>query len=74
MALDKKRIEAGENLTTEFKREYIEEIKKIITAFANMIKETDGTQYEQVRSLNQDLTFNTAKKFFEMESVPFGPA
>jgi len=174
MALDMKRIEAGENLTTEFKREYTEEIKKTVIAFANtaggtlyigvnddktvagvddpddtllkvtssirsgikpdvtlfvdyksekigkatviaivvqkgtacpyylagkgirpegvyvrqgassvpatetailnMIKETDGTQYEQVRSLNQDLTFNTAKKFFEMESVPFGPA
>jgi len=173
MALDMKRIEAGENLTTEFKREYTEELKKTIIAFANtaggtlyiginddktvagvddpddtllkvtssirsgikpdvtlfvdymtekigkatviavvvqkgtacpyylagkgirpegvfvrqgassvpatetailnMIKETDGTQYEQVRSLNQDLTFNAAKKFFEMESVPFGP-
>jgi ATP-dependent DNA helicase RecG len=39
-----------------------------------MIKETDGTQYEQVRSLNQDLTFKTAKQFFERENVPFGPA
>ena len=172
MALDMKRIGAGENFTTEFKREYTEEIKKTIVAFANtsggtlyigvnddksitgvknpdetllqvtnvvrsaikpdvtmfvdyktekigetsvivvtvqrgtacpyyltgkgirpegvyvrqgassvpasetvilnMIKETDGTQYEVVRSLNQDLTFNEAEKFFQMENILFG--
>jgi ATP-dependent DNA helicase RecG len=172
MALDLKQIELGENLTTEFKREYTEEIKKTIVAFANtaggtlyiginddksiagvsnpddtmlqvnnmvrsaikpdltlfvecktektgkakiiaitvqkgtacpyyiagkgirpegvyirqgassvpatetaifnMIKETDGEKYEEVRSLNQDLTFKEAKKFFERENVPFG--
>jgi len=38
-----------------------------------MIKETDGEKYEEVRSLNQDLTFSTAKKFFRMKDVPFGP-
>jgi ATP-dependent DNA helicase RecG len=37
-----------------------------------MIKETDGEKYEEVRSLNQDLTFRAAKQFFEMENVPFG--
>jgi len=172
MALDINRIEAGENLTTEFKREYTEEIKKTIVAFANtaggklyiginddktitgvantddtllqinnairsaikpditlfvdlktekkgkaaiiavtvqkgtacpyylagkgirpegvyvrhgassvpasetailnMIKETDGEKYEEVRSLNQDLTFNATKQFFKTENVPFG--
>jgi len=36
------RIEAGENLTTEFKREYTEEIKKTIVAFANT---AGGTLY-----------------------------
>jgi len=35
MALDINRIEDGENLTTEFKREYTEEIKKTVIAFAN---------------------------------------
>ena len=35
MGLDLKRIEEGENLTTEFKREYTEEVKKTIVAFAN---------------------------------------
>ena len=75
MAIDMKQIELGENLTTEFKREYTEEIKKTIIAFAetairNMIKETE--KYEDVRSLNQDLTFKEAKKFFDRENVPFG--
>ena len=35
MAISIKHIESGENLTTEFKREYTEEIKKTIVAFAN---------------------------------------
>ena len=35
MAFDIERIKAGENLTTEFKREYTEEIKNTIIAFAN---------------------------------------
>ena len=38
----------------------------------DMLKETDGEKYEEVRSLNQDLTFNATKQFFEMENVPFG--
>jgi len=41
------------------------------TAILNMIKETDGEKFEEVRSLNQDLTFKEAKKFFEIENVPF---
>ena len=35
MAFDIERIKAGENLNTEFKGEYTEEIKKTIIAFAN---------------------------------------
>ena len=42
MALNRKQIEAGESLTTEFKREYTEEIKKTIVAFANT---SGGTLY-----------------------------
>jgi ATP-dependent DNA helicase RecG len=38
-----------------------------------MIKETDGEKYEEVRSLNQDLTFKEAEQFFETQDVPFGP-
>jgi len=42
MALDIKRLETGESLTTEFKREYTEETKKTIIAFANT---AGGTLY-----------------------------
>jgi ATP-dependent DNA helicase RecG len=41
------------------------------TAILNMIKETDGEKYEEVRSLIQDLTFRETERFFEMENVPF---
>ena len=41
------------------------------TAILNMIKETDGTQYEKVRSLNQDLTFTEAEKFFKDKNISF---
>jgi ATP-dependent DNA helicase RecG len=37
-----------------------------------MIKETDGEKYEEVRSLNQDLTFIEAERFFKMKDIPFG--
>jgi len=42
------------------------------TAILNMIKETDGEKYDEVRSLNQDLTFDATKEFFKKENVPFG--
>ena len=173
MGLDLKHIEVGENLNTEFKREYTEEVKKTIVAFANtsggtayigidddgtvvgvdkpddtmlqvtnmarlgikpdvtlfldcktervgkaaivvvtvqkgtscpyylagkgirpegvyvrqgassvpasepailnMIRETDGEKYEEVRSLSQDLTFDATGQFFDRENVPFEP-
>jgi ATP-dependent DNA helicase RecG len=41
------------------------------TAILNMIKETDGEKYEEVRSLNQELTFNVTKQFFQKEMFPF---
>jgi ATP-dependent DNA helicase RecG len=42
------------------------------TAILQMIKETDGEQYEDVRSLNQELTFVEADKEFKTQNVPFG--
>lgn len=44
------------------------------TAILRMIKETDGEKYEDVRSLNQELTFEEAKKEFKMREVSFGVA
>lgn len=37
----------------------------------DMIKQNDGTTFDKVRSLNQELTFDFAEKFFEKYGVPF---
>lgn len=44
------------------------------TAILKMIKETDGDDYEDVRSLQQALTFEQASKVFERKQVAFGTA
>lgn len=41
-------------------------------AIRQMIKETDGDSFEDMRSLNQVLTFETAKKEFKARNVTFG--
>lgn len=43
------------------------------TAIRRMIKETDGDRFEAMRCLNQDLTFETTKKEFELRKTDFGP-
>ncbi len=43
------------------------------TAIRRMIKETDGDRFEAMRSLDQELTFETAKKEFALRKVEFGP-
>lgn len=42
------------------------------TAIRRMIKETDGDRFEAMRCLNQDLTFKTTKKEFELRKTDFG--
>lgn len=42
------------------------------TLILKMIKDTDGVKYEDVRSLNQELTFQYAQNEFNMRGVPFG--
>lgn len=42
------------------------------SAILKIIKETDGDDYETVRSLNQELTFQDAERFFGEERIPFG--
>ena len=44
------------------------------TAIRRMIKETDGNHFEEMRSLEQDLTFKTAEKEFSERNIPFGPS
>ena len=41
-------------------------------AIRQMIKETDGDSFEDMRSLNQKLTFKSTKKEFETRDIPFG--
>ena len=41
------------------------------TAILRMIKETDGEKYEDIRSLNQDLTFIEAIKEFQIHNIAF---
>ena len=43
------------------------------TAIRRMIKETDGDRFEAMRCLNQELTFEAAKKEFMLRQVEFGP-
>ncbi|MCI8490730.1 MAG: AAA family ATPase [Lachnospiraceae bacterium] len=42
------------------------------TMIRYMIKETDGDRFEEMRSLNQELTFRAAKKEFSVREIPFG--
>lgn len=42
------------------------------TAIQQMIKETDGDSFENMRSINQALTFEATKKEFEKRNVVFG--
>ena len=41
-------------------------------AIRQMIKETDGDSFEDMRSLDQGLTFESTKGEFEARNIPFG--
>ena len=42
------------------------------TAILRMIKETDGEKYEDISSLNQELTFVEAEREFKSQNISFG--
>ena len=42
------------------------------TAILHMIKETDGEKFEEVRSLNQELSFAETAKEFKAQKISFG--
>lgn len=44
------------------------------TMIRYMIKETDGDRFEEMRSLEQNLTFEAAQKEFLFKKLSFGPA
>lgn len=41
-------------------------------AIRRMIKETDGDRFEEMRSLNQELTFDEVGRVFQKKELPFG--
>lgn len=43
------------------------------TIIRHMIKETDGDRFEEMRSLNQELTFQAIEKEFSVRDISFGP-
>jgi ATP-dependent DNA helicase RecG len=66
-----------ENSTTEFKQEYVEDLKKSVVAaveasILKMSKDSDGEKFEDICSINQELTFNEAKKEFAARKIPYG--
>jgi len=44
------------------------------TAIRKMIRETDGDSFEKLRSVEQNLTFNSAEAEFARRNIPFGAA
>jgi len=65
---------AGKGIRPEgvFVRQGVSTVPATETAILRMIRETDGEKYEDVRSLNQELTFIEATKEFKTRKVSFG--
>ena len=63
----------GKGLRPEgvFVRQGTSSVPATENAIRRMIVETDGDSYEQMRSLNQDLTFASATEEFNNRGVPF---
>ena len=49
-------------------------VYRLPTAIRRMIEETDGDHFEEMRSVEQNLTFEAAKKEFSKRNVLFGEA
>lgn len=65
---------AGKGIRPEsvFVRQGASTVPATETAILKMIKETDGDEYEDLRSINQSLTFEQAEKEFEYATIAFG--
>ena len=66
---------AGKGIRPEgvFVRQGASSVPATESAILRMIKETDGEDYESVRSLAQDLSFDATEGVFAEEGIPFGP-
>jgi len=67
---------AGKGLRPEgvYVRHGVASVPATDSSIRRMIKETDGDNYEEIRSLNQDLTFEDASAEFAQRGVEFGEA
>jgi ATP-dependent DNA helicase RecG len=65
---------AGKGIRPEgvFVRQGVSAVPATETAILRMIRETDGEKYEDIRSLNQELTFSETAKEFKARKVSFG--
>ena len=65
---------AGKGIRPEgvYVRQGASKVPATETSILRMIKETDGEKYEDVRSLNQELTFVETEKEFRAYNVSFG--
>jgi predicted HTH transcriptional regulator len=67
---------------SELKEIVTDDIYKSVIAFANngggavqieiKVKNADGDRFEDMRSLEQDLTFYESSKVFKANNIPFG--
>lgn len=57
-----------------FVRQGYSSVPATSTAIRRMIKETDGDYFEEMRSLEQDLTFKAAEQEFSTRNILFGEA
>lgn len=66
---------AGKGIRPEgvFVRQGASSVPATESAILRMIQETDGEDYENVRSLAQDLSFDATEEVFAEEGIPFGP-
>ena len=53
-------------------RQWYSAVPATDAAIRQMIKETDGDRFEAMRSMNQELTFETTEKEFQLRKVEFG--
>ena len=65
---------AGKGIRPEgvFVRQGVSTVPATETAILRMIRETDGEQFEDVRSLNQELTFSDTAREFKARKMSFG--
>ena len=59
-----------ESEVVELKEIDTEDIKKEL--IRRMIKETDGDRFEEMRSVEQELTFNATEQEFALRGIGFG--